>query len=130
MEKLEWATSLKNLNKAAKGLFLGSFTSEKGIEAGFYYASSYNQFYKILSFVLYKREFVDTYKDKGIKEINEFLKNEKLIVLKEKLIKNPNKKDKTRAEIRKELAKFGFEICDLFASVTKKKLKSRKLKTK
>lgn len=120
MKKLEWITSLENLNKAAKGLFLGSFTSEKGIEAGFYYASSYNQFYKILSFVLYKREFADTYKDKGANEINEFLKNEKLIVLIEELRKNPNNKDETRALIRKELAKFGFEICDLFVSVKKK----------
>lgn len=122
MKELIWRTKLNNLNKNAKALILGSYTSPKGVDY-FYYMSNYNQFYKILSFVIYKRDCIAEYENKDIKTINKLLESTKLMYLKNKLKKidkTNEEKEMTRKDIRKELCNYDLEICDLFLSVITK----------
>lgn len=122
MEELHWRTKLDNLNKNAKILFLGSYTSQDGADY-FYYMSRYNQFYKILSLLIYGRDKINEYKGKGIKEIDKLLKDANLIDWKteiRKIDKTEDQREEIRKKIRAELAKNGFEICDLFLSVARR----------
>lgn len=122
MGELHWRTKLDNLNKNAKILFLGSYTSLDGADY-FYYMSRYNQFYKILSLLIYKRDKISEYNGKDIKEINKLLKGTKLIDWKaeiRKIDKTEDQREEIRENIRAELAKYGFEICDLFLSVARR----------